>query len=463
LSSFFPPDNRPPLYPDGKPFLPARGRFAPRGRFEDPSKIGKVVDFDAEDPDAADFVRRIVRELRIRFYQQRSISAYKAALENFLRWFGRPPRDVDSEHVREFLEVLVDGNASSSQVSVVLAAIRTSFDKMCCRRLTEGMRTPRKPKRLPEVLSQQEVIRLLVAAPSMRNKMLLGMMYATGLRVGEVVRLRWKDIDFGRKMIRVEQGKGRKDRFVMLPSSFESVLSGIAARRDPGHYVFPSHAIGRHLSPRSAQRVMEKAVLLAGIAKEASCHTLRHSFATHLLENGTDIRFIQGLLGHVKLETTMIYTHLTPPAGRRIVSPLDRLVLPESGPVEVPPLPERKALPPPAPVVKPKRAGKRVSERADLDVWVYSRQKGSSWARACVKLGCKPVVVLDGIEARLDGRGFIRFDFPPLADWDEKLRWLSESDRVWVESSEFRDGVESELVEILNRAAREGSDRDGAL
>jgi site-specific recombinase XerD len=132
-------------------------------------------------------------------------------------------------------------------------------------------------------------------------------MYATGLRASEVVRLRWQDIDFDRRAIRVWQGKGRTDRYVMLPKCFETMLKHLAeAHRDEPYHLFMGAKRNRHLSPRSAKRAMERAVKISGICKPATCHSLRHSFATHLFEHGTDIRYIQKFLGHMRLETTTI-------------------------------------------------------------------------------------------------------------------------------------------------------------
>ncbi len=281
-------------YNNGQPYLPARGRYAPRDRVEDRlAPTHAVVDLARQRPTAAEFVRVIVREMRIRFYQPKSIKAYRNALGGLLRWFGSLPHLLTREAVREYLELLVDGGASASWVSIHLSAVRTAFDKMCGRSITLGLETPRRARRLPVVLSTQEVMRLLQAAPSLRDKLLLGLMYATGVRVSEVCRLRWRDIDFDRREVNVWQGKGRNDRQVMLPTSFEPLLREVSKTCQPEDYLFPGERRGRHLSPRAAARVMERAVKIAGIGKHATCHTLRHCFATHLFENGTDIRYIQ--------------------------------------------------------------------------------------------------------------------------------------------------------------------------
>jgi site-specific recombinase XerD len=309
-----------------QPRRPARGRYAPRDRLEDLAAREIAIDLRgaarAIAPD--DFVARVIREMRIRFYQPKSVKAYRNALRRFLEWFEGAPGAVTREDVSEYLEHLVDEGLGSAALGVELAAIRTAFDKMAGLAVTFAMRSPRRPRRLPNVLASDEVVRLLEAAPSLRDKLLLGLMYATGLRVSEVVRLHSRDLDLARRVIVVREGKGRKDRQVMLPQFLESLIQRRLLKGEG--FLFPGVEQDRHLSPRAAQRVMERVVPLAGVTKHATCHTLRHSFATHLLEGGTDVRFIQRLLGHVKIETTTIYTHVAVLSEKRIESPLDALM-----------------------------------------------------------------------------------------------------------------------------------------
>jgi site-specific recombinase XerD len=170
-----------------------------------------LVDLDGDRPSAEQFIGRVLRELRIRYYQPRTMKGYGIALRTFLTWLDDEPASVTLEDVREFLEHLVDRGLGSSTVSLHLAAIRVAFDKLCRREVTIGLETPRRAKRLPAVLSSQDVLRILGAAPSIRDKLLLGLMYATGVRVSEVTALRARDIDFERRTINVRLGKGRKD------------------------------------------------------------------------------------------------------------------------------------------------------------------------------------------------------------------------------------------------------------
>ena len=311
-----------------RPFnRPAVGRYAARrGVVDLCARTAAVVDLDRERVDAATFAQRIDREMKIRFYKQKSRKAYHGVLVAFLRWLAAPVAEATREDVRAWLELLVDGGAQAPTVAVHLAALRTAFDKMCGRDITLGLMTPRRREQLPVVLSTDEVQRVLQAATSIRDKLLIGVMYATGARVAEVVRLRFRDFDFDRRAVRIVDGKGGRDRAVMLPETFAPLLRQLREHAAADDFVFPSHVDPkRHLSPRTAQRAMERAVRLAGVDKHATPHSLRHSFATHLLENGTDVRFIQKLLGHVRLETTTLYTKVAILKPERARSPLDAL------------------------------------------------------------------------------------------------------------------------------------------
>ena len=407
-----------PTYANGKPYARAQGRAAPSSAVVDqlaPSKA--VVDLDGRQPAGPEFIQSIVRELRIRFYKQKTIHSYRNCLIRFLRWFGSPPHLITREDVRCWLEALVVGGASASTVSIHLSAIRTAFDKMCGRQITLGLQTPRRRKRLPVVLSENEVKRILEAAPSLRDKLLLGLMYATGIRVSEVVRLRWRDIDFERRIVSVWQGKGNTDRKVMLPTSFAPLLQEMSDRFRPDEFVFPSggERKGRYLSPRTAQRVMARAVRIAGIGKRATPHSLRHAFATHLLENGTDIRFIQKLLGHAKLETTTIYAKVAVLKQQTVESPLDRMTKSRQTVAKQPP---------------PKPVG---TMRIDLKSMPGTEHEALSTVRI---LG-QPDVLLSGIRVRQPRPGWVTLDIPPLERWERDLKRLPAAQRERIESPEF--------------------------
>jgi len=251
-------------YGDGQPHRPARGRYGPRRRIEDTLDPKPwIIDFDQTTPHPAVLVRLAIRELRIRYYQQRSVASYRRALCGFLRWFGASPSFVTREDVKDYLELLVEGGASASWVNVHISALRTIFDKMCGRSVTLGLIAPRRSRTIPVILSPNEVVRLLRGAPSMRDKLMLGLMCATGARVSEVVALRWGGFDFDRKVVRIWQGKGRKNREVLLPESLREVLSQLARIHGAKAFVFESDHPSRHISPRTAARVMARAVSIA--------------------------------------------------------------------------------------------------------------------------------------------------------------------------------------------------------
>jgi site-specific recombinase XerD len=289
-------------YADGRPYQPARGRYAPdevlRARLE---TSPPVIDLERERPDWKTFWERVHRELRIRFYRPKSIKNYRTALRSAAGWFRRPPHELTTEAARRYLLMLVEQGASSSWVSVNISVVRTCIDKFGGLAVSEGLYTPRKPRRLPTVLGEAEVRRVLSAAPSLRDKALLSILYACGLRLSEVCRLRWSDIDLGRGTIRVWRGKGMKDRYVMAPASLAGLFRRGKERFRPDGFVFPGERSGRHLSPRTAEEIMTRAVRIAGIGKRATCKSLRHRFATRLIEHGTDTRFVQELLGHARL------------------------------------------------------------------------------------------------------------------------------------------------------------------
>jgi integrase/recombinase XerD len=447
--------NHAPLqaYSNGQPYQRARGRYAPRSRVEDLLQPSVSVVQGRPSPD--EFVRLIVREMKIRFYQRPTVKSYRNEIVSLLRWFGAPPHRLTREDVREYLLYLVDAGLSSSTVSNHLAAIRTAFDKMCLRQVTLGLMVPRKAKKLPIVLSPQEIIALLQAAPSQRDKLLLGLMYATGMRVSEVVRVRWRDIDFDRRVINVWQGKGRTDRQVTLPVCFELLLTELSEGFAADEFLFPSQkqtpssngrhrAKGnRHLSPRTAERIMARAVRIAGIKKNATPHSLRHSFATHSYENGCDIRRIQKLLGHTRLETTTIYVKVAQPIDDLAApSPLDQLYH----------LPARASA---SPRRRPEAGKLRIhfqqqeseancrAARVTLSV-ASGRSCGGDANKLSSDSDQRPVY-FTGIIAKEVRRGYVTLDIPPLERWSESLSWLSREQRERFEEPKFYELLQREI------------------
>ena len=240
------------------------------------------------------------------------------------------PADLGPEELRAYLTHLVEQRISFSYFNMIVAALRFLYTVT----LERDWAVPRLPyqkqeRRLPAVLSPEEIRRFLDAVPDLKMRTVLVTAYAAGLRVFEVVALRPGDIDSQRMVLRVAQGKGRKERLVMLsPRLLELLRAYWKIERPSGEWLFPGQEAGRHISIRGVQHACQMAREAAGISKHVTLHTLRHSFATHLLEAGTDLCTIQLLLGHRSLSTTARYLHVATSTVCAAASPLDHLDLP---------------------------------------------------------------------------------------------------------------------------------------
>jgi site-specific recombinase XerD len=435
-------------YTSGKPYKRPIGRYAPHVAIVDHVEASHaVVDLDRDSIDSTEFHRRILRELKIRFYQPKTRKSYAVVLSGFLRWLGRPPRTACREDVRAWLELLVDGGASSAWVSVHLSALRTMFDKLCGRTITLGLCTPRRPSRVPRVLSAEAVQRLLVAAPSTRDKLLLALLYATGMRVSEGTRVRFRDIDVERGTLRVVEGKGRKDRIVTLPTSLAPVLGPLARLARPTDWLFPSpEDPTRHIAPRTAQRAVARAAALAGLGEGVGCHTLRHSFATHLLEHGVDIRFIQKLLGHLRLETTTLYTRVAVPRAGLVQSPLDLLHQ------------SRDATALGVAAAPPKQLPSTTTPAGSLRVRLAARTDGRTDGRSAdVEVAVSDgevTVVLDGMVVEEQRPGFFALHLPPLESWQTRLSFLSAEAQSRVDDAAFYERLRDHVVQRFRAGPR---------
>jgi integrase/recombinase XerD len=252
----------------------------------------------------------------------------------FSRFFSCSPDRLGLDDVRTFQVHLASQGIAWASLNQTVAALRFFYGVTLGRpEIPERIAYAREPSRLPLVLSADEVVRFLEAVPGLRNRAALTTAYAAGLRVSEVVALKIPDIDSGRMLIRVEQGKGGKDRYVMLSPQLLDILRTYWRLARPQQWLFPGRA-ERPIEPCVLHAACRSASRAAGLDKRVTVHTLRHSFATHLLEGGTDIRIIQVLLGHHNLSTTARYTQVASTTIARTVSPLDRLSL-----MVVPPAP----------------------------------------------------------------------------------------------------------------------------
>lgn len=263
----------------------------------------------------------LARELRIRNYSQKTADSYVRYNEEFLRFCEKDPREVTANDIKNYLDYLAHAR-SASTVSVAFNALLFYYKTIWHRHFFVSFTHPRKEKHIPVVLSKEEVARMLAVPMNPKHNCILSLLYGCGLRVSELTHVKMRDIDFDRGLLRVAQGKGKKDRMTLLPKLLETILACQQRLKQPDDYLF-TNGRGNRLTGATIQKVVVLAARRAKIAKNVSPHTLRHSFATHLLENGTDIRYIQELLGHAKLQTTQIYTHVANSNLKNIVSPLD--------------------------------------------------------------------------------------------------------------------------------------------
>lgn len=271
--------------------------------------------------------RRMLTDLRVRNYAPSTQKLYVSHVARFAAHFGRSPAELGAEQVRAYQRYLVDEKKVSwSYFNQAVCALRFLYRVTLDRPgMIEHLPFPRKERRLPTVLSTEEVVRFFDAISNLKHRALLLTVYAAGLRVSEVVSLRVADIDSKRMVIHVRQAKGNKDRLVMLSPVLLEALRRYCRLARPHDWLFPGQDPTRPLTTRTVQRVCRKASDAAGLSKRVTVHTLRHSFATHLLESGADLRVIQTLLGHSSLRTTSIYTHVSTQRLKEVRSPLDRL------------------------------------------------------------------------------------------------------------------------------------------
>jgi len=273
--------------------------------------------------------RRFTPDCRRRFSPRLSRYTqhdYVQRVKDFATFLGRSPRTAEAEDVRRFQLHLTAKRAGTPTINATVSALRFFFTVTLNRAdLAKPLSSIHEPRKMPVVLSPEEVARFLEAAPGIKYKAALSIAYGAGLRVSEVVALKVSDIDSQRMMLRVEQGKGRKDRQAMLSPVLLNLLRDWYRIGRPQGWLFPGRDPVNPMSTRQLTRACHAAAHMAEITKRVSPHTLRHSFATHLLEQGIDVRVIQVLLGHAKLETTALYTCVATKTLRAVTSPLDRL------------------------------------------------------------------------------------------------------------------------------------------
>ena len=273
--------------------------------------------------------RRMEEELRLRGYSPVTLKAYIRVVKNFSLFHGRSPDQMGAEEVRAYLLHLTDEKKlAPASVNQALAGIRFFYVNVLRRPCEVGHVVCQKRKRkLPVVLTEQEVTRLLDAAANLKDRAIVMTLYSGGLRLLELVHLQPRDIDSSTMRIRVREGKGGKDRYVVLSETLLEVLRQYFRKFRPQGWLFYADKPDQPMPPRRIQRMIKATALKAGLTKRVTPHILRHSFATHLLDHGTNLLYIQELMGHKSLKTTMLYTHVSQQALGQVVSPLDRLNL----------------------------------------------------------------------------------------------------------------------------------------
>ena len=277
-----------------------------------------------------DLRKRMLEELQRRNYSSETTRAYLFAVKDFAGYFGKRPDKLGQEHLRQYqLHLLNDRKLAVETIVGRISALRFFFVKVLRRPYREiDLVYPKRPERLPVVLSEEEVARLIESAITSYHRVILMTLYGTGLRREELCRLKVSDIDSQRMVVHVRQGKGNKDRDVTLSPRLLEVLRAYWKWRKPKTYLFPSLYRKRPEQPIDSKTVwhaVREAARRAGIKKKVSPHLLRHSWATHLLERGADLKAIQVLLGHVDLEATTIYLHLSQRHLQALNNPIDAL------------------------------------------------------------------------------------------------------------------------------------------
>lgn len=267
--------------------------------------------------------------MRLKGYAQKTIKAYCGQVRRFNGYKEWNYEKLIVEDVNEYILMLMEDKKLSNQhIHQTIAAMKfLTKDVLGNQELADRLIYPKRQKSLPSVLSESEVASILSSVENIKHRAILFVVYSSGLRVGEVVRLKIEDIDNERMLINVKKGKGNKDRCTLLSKLTLEALRVYAKKYRPETWLFEGAEQGRHIVERTVQKVFEAACKKANIQRPATVHTLRHSFATHLLEGGTDLRYIQELLGHESSKTTEIYTHVSTKQIGRIQSPLDRLNL----------------------------------------------------------------------------------------------------------------------------------------
>jgi integrase/recombinase XerD len=262
------------------------------------------------------------QEMKLRKFSPRTIDAYLHYIISVLKYANKSPKEINTQDIRDFLEKMADEGRSASTLNTAYNALKFYFEKILKRKFFLSIPRSKQAKQLPACLTKEEVSAILKTVLNVKHKLILAVLYSSGLRVSEVTQIKVRDLNFENRLLAVRGAKGNKDRMTILSEKVADILKKYIINKTADDLLFAANDGGK-LTERTVQKIFTDALLNSGLQKTASCHTLRHSFATHLLEAGTDIRYIQTLLGHARLETTQIYTKVAGTALQRIISPLD--------------------------------------------------------------------------------------------------------------------------------------------
>jgi len=269
-------------------------------------------------------LKKLETELKLRGFSERTVDTYVRHNRLFLEATKKMPEEVTEEDVKNYMaDLMAVKKLSGKTVALKKAALKFLYDEMMKKNIV-NIKTPKTSKQIPEVLSREEIKKLIDAAPTSKTRLIIKLLYSTGLRVSELVNLKMKDLNLDDKSGWVRKGKGNKDRFFALSSLIIEELKQYVSTLDPNQgYLFPGK--NNTLTPRNIQKLLQTTADKAGINRQVSPHKLRHSFATHLLDSGVDIRLIQVLLGHSSISTTQIYTQVSNTQLKRVKNPLDSI------------------------------------------------------------------------------------------------------------------------------------------
>ncbi|PJE59972.1 MAG: integrase [Candidatus Portnoybacteria bacterium CG10_big_fil_rev_8_21_14_0_10_44_7] len=269
-----------------------------------------------------ELLEKIKNELKLRNYGQKTIKSYLGCLSNYFRFIKDIKREPNIFLIKKYLLAKHNAGQSPQTVNLHLQAIKYFYREIAKSRVEINLKFAKTSKRLPVVLARGEIKKVLDSIKNEKHRLMVALAYGAGLRVGETVNLKINDVDLDELVIHIKSAKGKKDRITVFPEKLKADISRLAAIRHGNEYLFASGRGGK-LAERTAQMVFGRALKKSGIKKDATFHSLRHSFATHLLENGINVRYVQELLGHANIRTTQIYTQVTNPKLKNIKSPFD--------------------------------------------------------------------------------------------------------------------------------------------